>query len=160
MATKLYDELRQTKPFASLEEEVYLGVIRTAQLLQEPWTTFLRQNLGMTWSQYNLLRILRGSHPQGLTHSDIHERLVGRDPDVTRLVDRLQGQGFVTRERSAQDRRVVRVYITAEGLDRVNELDQPVRQMPKQLLSSVDVCDLEKLRDLLEEVRSTVGSFP
>ena len=118
-------ELKQQKPFASPEQEVLLGLRMAAARVVEPWARFLRTTAQLTTHQYNVLRILRGSHPARLACSDIAERMIERDPDITRLVDRLERRGLVKRSRSRQDRRVVEVGITDKGLVLVRGLDAP-----------------------------------
>ena len=119
-AATLDQEIRQRKPFVSLEEEVFLGLQRTASLLLQALGRELKGH-DLTPAQYNALRILRGAEPDaaasgGLTCSEIGERLVSPGPDVTRLLDRLEQRGLVLRQRDAGDRRVVRARITAAGL--------------------------------------------
>src|SRR5258708_31105428 len=98
-------ELKQTAPFASVEQEVLLGLRMAASRSLDPWARFLKTSADLTVPQYNVLRILRGSHPTRLTSSDVGERMIARDPDVTRLVDRLVTRGLVARLRNRQDRR-------------------------------------------------------
>ena len=105
-------ELKQKRAFASREEEVVLGVRIAAARIMEPWETFLKATAELTPNQYNVLRILRGSHPNKLPCGEIAERTIARDPDITRLVDRLNRRGLVTRVRGRRDRRVVEVGIT------------------------------------------------
>jgi DNA-binding MarR family transcriptional regulator len=126
----------------------------------EPWARFLKTTAQLTTHQYNVLRILRGSHPARLACGDIAERMIDHDPDVTRLVDRLAARGLVTRNRSRQDRRVVEVAITEKGLGLVRGLDAHVLRMPKALLGHLGVERVRQLRSLLEAVISDVGTFP
>ena len=91
MAGVVATELKQKRPFASSEQEVFLGLLITAARVLEPWDKSLKANAALTNNQYNVLRILRGSHPTPLACSDIAGRMVSRDPDITRLVDRLAG---------------------------------------------------------------------
>jgi DNA-binding MarR family transcriptional regulator len=114
----------------------------------------------LTTNQYNVLRILRGSHPAKLACSDISERMIDRDPDITRLVDRLETRGLVKRTRSRQDRRVVEVSISDKGLALVRGLDAHVQRMPKALLGHLGVERLRQLGSLLETVISDLGTFP
>src|SRR5512138_1409830 len=106
MTGKLQAEIRQRKPFVSLEEETYLNLVRTADALTRELELFL-QPFGLTATQYNVLRILRGAGEEGATCTAISERLLAFDPDVTRLLDRLEKSGWVQRTRSVTDRRVV-----------------------------------------------------
>src|SRR5689334_14804954 len=131
---KLKSELKQTKPFVSLQEEVVLSMMRTADLLAMPMTEVLRQE-GLSLSQYNVLRILRGAGPDGLPCGEISERMVRRDPDLTRLLDRLETRGLVTRSRGITDRRVVLASISQAGLKLLQSLDATVDETVKQALS-------------------------
>lgn len=153
-------ELKQQKPFASPEQEILLGLRMAAARVVEPWARFLKTTAQLTTHQYNVLRILRGSHPAKLACSDIGQRMIERDPDITRLVDRLETRGLVKRSRSRQDRRVVEVGITDKGLVLVRGLDAHVQRMPKALLGHLSVERLGQLRSLLEAVISDLGTFP
>jgi DNA-binding MarR family transcriptional regulator len=153
-------QLKQKRAFASLEQEVFLALrIATARLL-EPWGAFLKTTVGLTNSQYNALRILRGSHPTRLTCSDIGQRMIARDPDVTRVVDRLTARGLVERTRSSRDRRVVEVGITETGLALLHDLDVHALRMPRALLGHLGPTRLRHLRALLEAVIADMGTFP
>ncbi|MGB5882019.1 MAG: MarR family transcriptional regulator, partial [Thermoanaerobaculia bacterium] len=123
MSSQLQKELKQAKAFPSLEAEVYLGLRLTAQRAREPWARFLKSRTGLSTTQYNLLRILRGAHPEGLTCGEVAERMINRDPDVTRLVDRLAERKLVTRKRDTGDRRLVRIFIARDGLATLKSLD-------------------------------------
>lgn len=148
------------KRFASREQEIFLGLIMVAARVIEPWEQFLKANADLTNNQYNVLRILRGSHPGRITCSDISERMVARDPDITRLVDRLEKRDLVERVRSTRDRRVVEVGITNKGLALVRSLDVHAERMPKALLGHLGLKRSKQLRDLLEVVLSDLGTFP
>src|SRR5258705_13961324 len=115
MAPSLQAELKQTVPFSSREQEAYLSVLRTADALQSQVEAKLKE-FGLTGTQYNALRILRGAGPEGIPCSEIGERMITRDPDVTRLLDRLQKRGLVERSRGKQDRRVIFAAVTPAGL--------------------------------------------
>ena len=160
MANTVARALKQQKPFSSAEQEVVLGLLIAAARVMEPWAKFLKTTAQLTTNQYNVLRILRGSHPSMLACSDIAERMIERDPDITRLIDRLGARGLVKRTRSRRDRRVVEVGITDEGLALVRGLDPHVRQMPKALLGHLGAERLGQLNDLLEAVISKLGTFP
>jgi DNA-binding MarR family transcriptional regulator len=153
-------ELKQQKPFASAEQEILLGLRMAAARVVEPWARFLRTTVQLTTHQYNVLRILRGSHPTRLACSDIAERMIERDPDITRLVDRLERRGLVKRSRSRQDRRVVEVGMTQKGLVLVRGLDAHVQRLPKALLGHLGAERAGQLRRLLEAVISDLGRFP
>lgn len=156
----LLEELRQTKPFASLEEEVYIGLRLTAQLVDEPWARHLRATADISPSQYNLLRILRGAGKQGRTMGEIAERMLNRDPDVTRLADRLVARGLARRERDGLDRRVVRLFISRAGLQLLAPLDQAVQVFVKQVMGSLGAGKLRQLGRLLAETRAGLRPFP
>lgn len=160
MASVLKAELRQDAAFASLEEEVFLSLQMTSKSLLEPWAKFLKRYAGLTPVQYNLLRILRGARARGRTCGEISERLVTRDPDVTRIVDRLEKRGLVRRERDPHDRRVVKVFITKEGLHQLKRLDKAVDEMPRKVLGPLGARRLRELRDLLSQLRADIGTFP
>ena len=160
MASFVASELKQQKPFASPEQEILLGLRMAAARVVEPWERFLKATAQLTPNQYNVLRILRGSHPVRLACSDIAERMIERDPDVTRLVDRLETRGLVKRTRSRQDRRVVEVGITDKGLTAVRALDVHVKRLPKALLGHLGVERSRQLATLLDAVISDLGTFP
>jgi DNA-binding MarR family transcriptional regulator len=153
-------ELKQNRSFASHEQEVLLGLQIAAARIMEPWEKFLKSSAQLTPNQYNVLRILRGSHPTRLPCGDIAERMIARDPDITRLVDRLGRRGLVTRSRSRQDRRVVEVGITEKGLHLLQSLDGHVDRFPKAMLGHLGLKKLEQLVALLETIIGEPGAFP
>ena len=154
MAGKLQAEIRQRKPFVSIEEETYLNLVRTADALTRQLELLL-QPYGLTSTQYNVLRILRGAGEEGSTCSGISERLLAYDPDVTRLLDRLEKVQLVQRSRSTTDRRVVMTIITPAGLELLATLDQPVETLLKQQFKGIARERLRQLITDLEEIRST-----
>jgi DNA-binding MarR family transcriptional regulator len=158
--TAIYHEIRQTKPFRSLEEEVYIAIRLTSELMDEPWARYLRKTEGISPSQYNLLRILRGAGAEGRTMGEIAERMINRDPDCTRLADRTVKLGLARRKRDTEDRRVVKLFITERGLAMLARLDDAVEVFLKQALGSLGPKRLTALRDLLGEVRAGFGPFP
>src|SRR5262245_5635656 len=123
--------LKQRRAFSSSEQEILLGLRIAAARVVEPWEQFLKANAELTPSQYNVLRILRGSHPSRLACSWIADRMFARDPDVTRLIDRMDRRGLVTRGRARRDRRVVEVGITDKGREILQSLDPHVNRMPQ-----------------------------
>ncbi len=160
MAGTVARELKQKKPFSTPEQEILLGLLLAAARVVEPWARFLKTTAELTNNQYNVLRILRGSHPARLACNDIAKRMIDRDPDITRLIDRLEKRGLVKRIRSRRDRRVVEVNITDKGLALVRGLDAHVQRMPKALLGHLGVERLRQLGSLLEAVISDLGTFP
>jgi DNA-binding MarR family transcriptional regulator len=152
MTPQLKDEIRQTKPFTSLEQEAHLGIERTAAVLTHALADALKA-YGVTAAQYNVLRILRGAGDRGLCRAEVRERLVAQVPDVTRLLDRLEAAGLVARERGTRDRRYVTTRITADGLRLLEALDGPVEALHRDLLGHVAPDELRTLVALLAKVR-------
>lgn len=144
--------LRQKRPLP-LEAEVWLGLQIAAHRVSDPWFRFLKSQ-DLPHPQYNVLRILRGARPEALTCGEVAERMIVRDPDITRLLDRLDQRGFVTRTRDDDDRRVVRVTITAAGLAELERLDAAVGRDidPDRALTRLGKARLKQLNDLLAEV--------
>jgi len=145
-------EIKQNRPFRSAQEEVVLAMIRTADQLAAPMTEVLRQ-ANLSLSQYNVLRILRGAGDEALACGEIAERMIRRDPDLTRLLDKLEARGLVTRTRDTSDRRVVRATIAAEGLRLLESLDDVMERTTKQTLNHMSADRLELLSQLLDEAR-------
>jgi len=153
-------ELKQQRAFSSREQEVLLGLRLAAARVVEPWERFLKTTADLTPNQYNVLRILRGSDPSRVACGEIADRMIARDPDITRLVDRLSRRGLVARVRSRQDRRVVEVAITDKGREVLNGLDPHVARMPKAMLGHLGAPKLEQLAQLLEDIIAGLGTFP
>jgi DNA-binding MarR family transcriptional regulator len=149
-------EIKQAKPFRSVEEEVFLNILRTADALRQGELALFK-SVGLSPSQYNLLRILRGAGAEGLACQEIGERMISRDPDVTRLLDRLEARALVTRSRQQSDRRVVTARITEKGLDLLQRLDEPVIEVHRRQLSHLGRDQLQKLVELLEAARENLG---
>ena len=145
-------EIKQTVPFAGPEVEAYLNLQRSADLLRRQ-TAELLKPFGLSPTTYNVLRILRGAGLEGLTCSEVADRLVTHDPDVTRLADRLAEAGWLTRERQARDRRVVVLQITAAGLALLDRLDAATVDLHRRQLSHLGGSGLASLIRLLEQAR-------
>jgi len=153
MTARLRDEIRQNRPFQSLEQEAYLQVVRTASVLSDRLERVL-EPAGITLPQYNVLRILRGSHDNGgLCRNDLRERMLTRMPDVTRLLDRLEAAGYVRRTRDTEDRRMVNTFITEDGLELLASVEGAVADEHARAFGHVGKGRLKTLIDLLEEVR-------
>lgn len=148
----LRDEIKQTKPFASLVEEAALNVVRTAEVVRYAAAETLKP-YGITGTQYNVLRILRGAGPAGLPCGTIAERMVTQDSDITRLLDRLSTLQLIERGRSEEDRRVVTSTLTGEGRKLLTRLDPVVRQMNEDLLGHIDERTLTTMIRGLEQIR-------
>ena len=160
MSTPVQQAIRQARPFGSLEEEAYINLRLTSQTLTEPWTRYLRATESISGSQYNLLRILRGAGAEGRTMSEIADRMINRDPDVTRLADGMVKRGLARRIRDEEDRRVVKLFITQPGLDMLARLDEPVEQFMATALGSLGPKRLKALNELLNAARNGARSFP
>jgi DNA-binding MarR family transcriptional regulator len=152
--------LQQKRRFATCEQEVVLGIRVLAARILEPWEKFLKSHGDLSNSQYNLLRILRGSHPVRLASSDVGDRMIARDPDITRLVDRLVKRGLVDRQRSESDRRVVEIGITKTGLALLKTLDPHVDRLPTALVGRLGHPKLKELTALLDELLEKFGTYP
>ena len=146
------EELKQAKPFASLEEEAMLGVQRTASVLDQAVAEALKP-YELSGTQYNALRILRGAGSAGLACQEIAERMVTRDPDVTRLLDRLEARKLIERARSPRDRRVVLVRISEAGRRLLASMDSSIDALPKRVLGHLGKRRVKLLVDLLERAR-------
>jgi len=152
MTRGLQAELKQRIPFTSREQEAYLSLLRTADALQAQVEAWLK-DFGLTGTQYNALRILRGAGPEGLPCREIGGRMITHDPDITRLLNRLEDRGFVERTRAKQDRRVIYGKITASGLKLLREIDAPIEKYGREMLRHVGQDKLKQLIDLLGLVR-------
>lgn len=149
----LRTEIRQTKPFDSLPQEVFLNVLRTADHLLRDLEGFLRAH-GLSEPRYNVLRILRGAGEEGLPCLEIGERMVTRAPDVSRLIDGLVRAGLAARSRSTADRRVVRVRATARALRLLESIQEEVHALDRRALGHMSVTELKRLNRLLERARA------
>jgi len=146
-------EIRQRKPFRSLRQEAHLGLQRTAALLEHAFENALKPH-GITATQYNALRILRGAGAGGLCRNEIRERLVRQVPDVTRLLDRLEDLQLVSRTRGGDDRRFVSATITKRGLELLDDLDDRIEEIHQEQLGHLSREQLRTLIDLLAAVRN------
>jgi DNA-binding MarR family transcriptional regulator len=155
MPSDLQDELRQQKPFASLQHEAQLSVIRTGLLLQDAFERMLKPH-GITGTQYNVLRILRGAEPAGLCRNELRDRMLTRLPDVTRLLDRMEEAGLIARSRESEDRRMVRTKITAKGRRLLDALDAEVTEEQRRPFGDLTNEELRTLIALLSAVRKRV----
>lgn len=152
MARRLKAEIKQTRPFASLQEEVFLNLLRTTDALARAEVEFLK-GVGLTPTQYNALRILRGAGPDGLRCGGIAERMVTHDSDITRLLDRLDRRGLIVRCRERGDRRAITTRITPDGLHLLKTLDGPISATHRRQFGRLGQRALRRLNELLEQAR-------
>ncbi len=148
----LKSEIAQSSPFASAEEEALLNVMRTSDCLHRAFQVKARR-WGLTSTQYNVLRILRGAQPAGLPCAAIGERMIAAEPDITRLLRRLKGLKLIQQRRDRRDRRVVWTQITPAGLELLRAMDPVIRRAPAELLGHMTRAELAQLIRLLESAR-------
>jgi DNA-binding MarR family transcriptional regulator len=153
MPSRLQSELKQTKPFTSLGEEAGLGILRTAAILEHSTQEALRP-FGLTGTQYNVLRILRGAGEVGLCGREVGERMITRVPDVPRLLDRMEEAGLIRRERDTNDRRHVIARITPEGLRLAAEIDPVMAGQHAKFFGDMDPAQLNALIEALDAIRA------
>jgi DNA-binding MarR family transcriptional regulator len=132
-------------------DRAFIALQRSADKLAQQAEQLVKSN-GLTGAQYNVLRILRGAEPEGLACSTISERMISHDPDMTRLLDRMEKRGLITRQRQTDDRRVVKTRITSGGLDLLNHLDHPIRELHKKQFAHIANARVKELAGLLEEI--------
>ena len=155
MANTLRAEIKQTKPFESLEQEAQLSIERTAAVLGHALAEAFKP-FGITATQYNVLRILRGAGKAGLCRNEVRDRLISQVPDVTRLLDRMEESGLIARERSTEDRRLVTTHITSAGSALLNKLEAPIGKVHREHLGHMSDKQLKSLIDLLALARQAV----
>lgn len=156
LMSDLQAEIKQTKPFESLREELWLNLSRTAAVVGHEVEQKLRPH-GLSPTQYNVLRILRGAGETGLVQYEVGERLVAQVPDVPRILARMERAGWVSRVRGTADRRVVRATLTDEGLKLVDELDGTLRRVEDGLFPTMSDAQIRMACDLLELARRVQG---
>lgn len=144
---------RSTSRAIPIEDRLFVALLKAADSFGLQAEQLLKSS-GLTAAQYNVLRILRGAEPQGLPCRSIGERMISHDPDITRLLDRMEKREFITRERQTDDRRVVKTRITKKGLEILKSLDQPIRDLHKRQFRHVPAARLKLLAELLQEIQS------
>jgi DNA-binding MarR family transcriptional regulator len=154
--SSLATALKQNRPFVSLEQEVYLSILRTASEMSYSVDQFFRP-FGITSSQYNVLRILRGAGTDGLCRNEISERMVTATPDMSRLLDRMERAGWVQRERAENDRRQVSTYITKSGMELLERLETPTRDFVTRLFAGAAVSDLKTVLKVNDRIRTKLS---
>ncbi len=146
----------KTRRPACAEEKAFLDLIRTTDMLsRHPAQVLKGEDLSMT--QYNVLRILRGAGGDGLICGEIADRMITRDPDITRLLDRLERRGLISRSREGHDRRMVLTRISASGLELLARLDRPVEEAHRRQLGHLGRERLRQLGELLEFCRGRLA---
>lgn len=145
-------KLKQEKPFGSREEAVFLAIQILADEQRAKFNDLFKTR-DLTGTQYNVLRILRGSGKKGLSCSEIGERMINRDSDITRMLDRLEARELIKRERQTDDRRVVLAFIAEKGIELLSDLDRPVDDLHKQLMGHLSSKELETLGNLITKAR-------
>ena len=154
MTGKLKDELRKRGAFASPAEEATLSIVRTHDRMMIRFGRLIRE-FGLTPSQYNILRILRGEG-KPLPILEIAERTIAVVPGITGLIDRLEAAGFVLRQRCEEDRRVIFVALTAKGTAILADLDEPIRDLHARIHRGLSAMEIDKLIELLARVRAAL----
>jgi DNA-binding MarR family transcriptional regulator len=139
---------KDSSPTPPLEDQVFVALLRAADTLTLQAEQLFKPG-GLSGTQYNVLRILRGAEPQGLACRAIAERMISHDPDMTRLLDRMEKRGLITRARQTDDRRVVKTRITSAGLGALKALDAPVHEMHQRQFAHLAAKELKTLSNLL-----------
>lgn len=144
---------KASSPSIPLEDRIFVALLQTADAVSQEAEQLLKA-AGLTGAQYNVLRILRGAEPQGLACRGIGDRMISHDPDMTRLLDRMEKRRLITRERQTDDRRVVKTRITPQAISLLKTLDQPVHDLHKRQFRHIPAARLKTLGALLEELRA------
>ena len=152
----LQHEIRQKRAFDHPAAEAYLNLMRTHCVLTAIQASVFK-DFGLSAPLYNILRILRGAGKDGIRVQEIGDRMITREPDTTRLVDRLEKAGLAKRERTTEDRRVVLVHITDPGLKLLDRMEAPVRDSLDRMLGHMNRKDLDSISRLMEAARAPHG---
>lgn len=153
MATRVHEEIKQARPFPRITEEAGVAIKRTAAVLDHAFGEALRP-FGITVTQYNVLRILRGSVATGLCGREVGQRLVSQVPDVSRLLDRMDEMGLITRERDPDDRRHVTARVTQRGLGLLTDVDPVLQRLEDRLFEGIDPETLAAMVEGLDAIRN------
>lgn len=152
-ASRIQQEIKQTRPFRSTAQEAGIALLRTTDLVRRRMSAVLEAE-DVTVQQYNVLRILRGAGPEGLPTLEIAERMIEQAPGITRLLDRLEAKGLVSRERCPTDRRQVTCRIAKPGLALLSALDPIVDALDDSMLGNLTRTELKQLIHLLDRIRA------
>jgi DNA-binding MarR family transcriptional regulator len=159
VANRIQEEIRQTGPFESRRQEAALNILRTADALKRGLELLLKR-YGVTSAQYNVLRISRGAGERGLHCSGIAERMITAEPDVTRLLMRMERLGLLLRRRDGSDRRMVTATATERGLHLLDDVEVPLHELQQQQFALLSDDEIDALIGGLEKVRESLGRFP
>lgn len=156
MLNNLEREIKQSRPFASACQEASLSLLRSADALRRLYAVVM-EPFGITFQQYNVLRILRGAGEAGLPTTEIAERMIERSPGLTRLIDRLEAKGWVERARTKEDRRQVICTITGKGQQLIGDVEGPVRAAEQAAMARFDETGIDKFIENLRDIRQQVS---
>jgi DNA-binding MarR family transcriptional regulator len=156
MLSGLAREIGKKTPFAVPAEEAFLNILRTCSVLSAQANRVLREK-GLAEPSYNILRILRGAGPEGRCGYEIAQHLVAQVPDMTRLIDRLEKLGLLERKRIDQDRRLVRCFITKDGLKLLKEIDEPLIELHKKQFARLTRAQIEQINELMVAARESAA---
>ena len=152
-APTILEDIKQSMPFRSRSQEAYVALLRTADEAKR-FATLPLESAGVTLQQYNVLRILRGAGEQGLPTLAVAERMLERTPGVTRLIDRMERKGWVTRQRCTEDRRRVWCRISTEGLGLLADFDGPITHVDESLSDVLEESEIVELIEYLDRLRA------
>ena len=155
MTTDLQTELKQKKPFPRIGAEALVSILRTAAVLDHQLTDALKP-FGITHTQYNVLRILRGAGAAGLCGREVAERMVSPVPDVSRLLDRMEDTDLISRERDSEDRRHVTARISRKGLALLDETTPRLEAVERARFGQLPAGRLQHLVEVLAAVRGNL----
>lgn len=153
-AGSLKYEIQQNKPFHSVRHEAVLGLLKTTDLVRRIISGVV-ESADITMQQYNVLRILRGADGKPLPTLEIRSRMIEQTPGITRLLDKLEVRGWVTRDRCQEDRRLVLCSITPRGKKLVDDLDAPIDELYNELLGHVPEHEVKTLVRALDKLRAS-----
>jgi DNA-binding MarR family transcriptional regulator len=156
VANRILGELKQTVPFTSQQQEAALNIVRTADAMKRGLDLLLKR-YEITPAQYNVLRILRGAGPKGLHCAGIAERMITAEPDITRLLTRMEKLGLLVRRRGGRDRRVVTAIATRRGLHLLGELEDPLRELQARQFARLSEDEIAGLIAALEKIRESIA---
>ncbi len=154
----LTEELKMQRPFVAAVEEAVVSIIATKARVEEALVGMLARH-GITRPQFNILRILRGASPESLTCSTINERLVEKNPDVTRLLDRLEKAGLIERFRGKEDRRNVHSVITPGGLRLLGRISKEMLALEHDIMAQLTPAEVKTLLLMLQKIRDQIRTL-